>query len=163
MRTICLTSLLLVALTVPAFARASKAPAMAPAFNLPATHGPATLDSLRGKVALVDFWASWCEPCRKSFPWMKSMYERYAAKGFTIVAINLDKDRDKADAFLQEFSAPFTVAFDPNGKTAEAYGVKAMPTSFLIAPDGKLLETHAGFDAKRAALLEKKIAGMLSQ
>ena len=131
----------------------------APGFSLPASQGTAVLDSLRGKVVWVDFWASWCEPCRKSFPWMKSMASRYGPKGFTIVAINLDKQRDDAEAFLGRYEAPFTVAFDPSGRTAEAYEVKAMPTSFLIDRGGSIVYTHAGFDARSAAAAESLIAG----
>jgi cytochrome c biogenesis protein CcmG, thiol:disulfide interchange protein DsbE len=129
----------------------------APAFNLPARSGTACLDSLRGKVVLVDFWASWCEPCRRSFPWLGSLHERYAAQGLAVVAIDLDKDRAAADEFLARFPAPFTVAFDPAGKTAEAYGVAAMPSSYLIGPTGAILYRHAGFDPKNTANLETLI------
>jgi thiol-disulfide isomerase/thioredoxin len=151
-----------VVLAAPALAKKPPVPLAAPAFALPARSGTVVLDSLRGKVVLVDFWASWCEPCRKSFPWMNAVHQRYAAKGLVIVAINLDKTRGPADKFLEEFPAPFTIAFDPNGKAATAYRVKAMPTSYLIAPDGKVLEMHAGFDSKYAAALEARIAGALS-
>jgi len=106
---------------------------------------------------LVDFWASWCEPCRKSFPWMTQMNERYASKGLAIVAINLDKSRDAADAFLAEHPAPFEIAFDPAGDVAEAFRVRAMPTSFLVAPDGTVLRSHAGFDPHKAQALEASI------
>ncbi len=130
----------------------------APAFVLPARTGTVALDSLRGKVVLVDFWASWCGPCRSSFPWMAAMSERYGAKGLTIVAINLDKDRSLADAFLEKFPAPFTVAFDPSGRTAEAFGVAAMPTSFLVDRSGAVVYAHAGFDARKTGPLETLIA-----
>ena len=129
----------------------------APGFSLAAVHGTAVLDSLRGKVVWVDFWASWCEPCRKSFPWMKSLVGRYGPKGFTVVAINLDKRRDDAEAFLDRYETPFTVAFDPSGKTAEAYEVKAMPTSFLVDRTGSIVYAHPGFDAKSAAAAESLI------
>jgi thiol-disulfide isomerase/thioredoxin len=114
---------------------------------------------LRGRVVYVDFWASWCVPCRASFPWLAKLNERYAARGLTIVAIDLDKDRAAADAFLAKYAAPFKVAFDAPGKTAEAFGVEAMPTSFLIGRDGRVLERHAGFDAKHAAELGQGVAG----
>ncbi len=105
----------------------------------------------------VDFWASWCEPCRRSFPWLESLHRRYAERGLTIVAIDLDKDRHAADAFLRRFPARFTVAFDPAGRTAEAYRVSAMPSSFLIGPTGALLSSHAGFDPRQAAAVEALI------
>src|ERR1051325_706536 len=92
---------------------------VAPSFDLPTKNGTVSLDSLRGKVVLVDFWASWCGPCRQSFPWMSKLYETYSQKGFVIVAVNLDKKQEQANDFLAEFSPPFIVAFDPAGKTAE--------------------------------------------
>ena len=147
----------------PALAKSPKAPAVAPPFTLPAQSDSVALDSLRGKVVLLDFWASWCVPCRKSFPWMNTMNERYGKRGLVIVAVNLDKTRDDAMAFLQSVPATFTVAFDPAGKTAESYHVKAMPMSYVISPDGKILATHAGFDPKHTSSLETTIAGALPQ
>jgi peroxiredoxin len=140
-------------------ARHEAAGAKAVSFTLPARHGTVALDSLRGRVVLVDFWASWCEPCRKSFPWMKTMVERYGAKGFTVVAIDLDKERADALAFLERYDAPFPVAFDPSGQTAEAYKVGAMPTSVLVDRAGTIVYTHAGFDAHAAVAAESLIAG----
>ena len=138
-------------------AHASAPPRKAPRFELPGVTAAVNSDSLLGKVVLVDFWASWCEPCRKSFPWMSDVYQRHSAEGFTIVAINLDREREKADAFLEARPVPFLVAFDPEGKTAQAYRVSGMPSSFLLGRDGKILETHLGFDPKKAAALEANI------
>jgi cytochrome c biogenesis protein CcmG, thiol:disulfide interchange protein DsbE len=128
-----------------------------PGFSLPTRDGKVEADSLRGKVVLVDFWASWCVPCKQSFPWLHEMHDRYAGKGLRIVAVNLDKQREKADAFLEASPVPFTVAYDPLGKTAEAFRVKAMPTSFLLNRAGELVCTHAGFDRKDAAAFEERI------
>lgn len=133
----------------------------APSFSLPAVHGQAALDSLRGRVVLVDFWASWCAPCRGSFPWMASLQKRYGPSGLEVVAINVDKERKLADLFLARFPAPFTVAFDPAGTTAQAYGVRAMPTSFLVGRDGQVLMTHPGFDPKKSAAVESRIVEAL--
>ncbi|HVP59958.1 MAG TPA: TlpA disulfide reductase family protein [Myxococcaceae bacterium] len=129
-------------------------PPAAPAFSLPTRDGTVALDSLRGKAVLVDFWASWCEPCRQSFPWMRSVYDSLASRGLTIVAINLDKSRAAAESFLRKYPAPFPVAFDPSGSTADAYHVSAMPSSFIVSPEGKLLHAHRGFLAKDAPALE---------
>lgn len=137
---------------------AGHAPApAAPAFSLPTTAGSVALDSLRGHVALVDFWASWCTPCRQSFPWMADLQRRYAAAGLRIVAVNVDKDRSAAAAFLDHYPAPFTVAFDPAGRTASAFRVKGMPSSFLIDGSGHIVYAHVGFDTKRAAALEAAV------
>ncbi len=140
----------------PAWARAAT-PRRAPAFVLPTRTGTVSPDSLQGRITLVDFWASWCDPCRRSFPWMNDLYARYAASGFRIVAIDLDKSRDQADDFLARFPATFTVAFDSAGKTAEAFRVSAMPSSFLIGRDGTILYSHAGFDPRRTGDVERLI------
>jgi len=145
----------------PGLAKAPKPAPVAPVFTLPGLKGDVALESFRGKTVLVDFWASWCVPCRQSFPWMNDLQRRYGDKGLAIVAVNLDKDREFASSFLAEVPASFTVVFDPSGKTAESYKVKAMPTTFLISPEGKLLATHTGFDAKRAPQFEAQIAEAL--
>jgi thiol-disulfide isomerase/thioredoxin len=110
---------------------------------------PASGDSLvserEGKVVVVDFWASWCVPCRRSFPWMNTMTEKYADDGLVIVAVNLDKDRAAADAFLAEIPADFEIEFDPDATIAREYGVEAMPSSLVFGRDGKLVARHLGF------------------
>jgi cytochrome c biogenesis protein CcmG/thiol:disulfide interchange protein DsbE len=88
---------------------------------------------------------------------MGAVAERFAADGLVVVAIDLDKSRAPAEAFLSEFSTPFLVAFDPAGKTAEAYDVGAMPASYLIGRDGRILYAHRGFEAGDAASLEARI------
>jgi thiol-disulfide isomerase/thioredoxin len=153
--------LLLLSLALPAGSRTGRGAGAvatpAPDFTLPTRSGSVALAGLRGKVVLVDFWASWCGPCRQSFPWMSALSERDAARGLVVVAIDLDKSREPAEAFLHEFSPPFIVAFDPAGKTAEAYDVAAMPSSYLVGRDGRLLYSHAGFDPRGAAKIEAKI------
>ena len=133
------------------------APRTAPAFTLPATQGTVSLDSLRGRVVLVDFWASWCGPCRESFPWMAALSKREAAKGLAVIAIDVDKDRGAAQAFIDRFAPPFTVAFDPDGRTAEAFQVKGMPSTYLIDGQGRIIYSHVGFDAGRAKALEAAV------
>ena len=136
----------------------------APEFTLPTrTQHEVTLSELRGKVVYVDFWASWCAPCRESFPWMSRMAVRYGSRGLVIVAVNLDKKRESADAFLDKYAAPFTVAFDPAGKTAEAFHVQAMPSSFLIDRSGKVIYSHEGFEPSKSGKIEQKIQEALSQ
>jgi cytochrome c biogenesis protein CcmG/thiol:disulfide interchange protein DsbE len=155
-------ALLSVGLIAPVAARAPERPARAPSFVLPARAGSVSLDSLRGHVVYLDFWASWCGPCRASFPWMAGLVERYKGRGLRVVAVNLDKDRELADAFLADHPAAFTVAFDPKGRTAEAYKVAAMPTSFVIGKDGSLLLRHAGFDPRHTDEVEKRIQEALA-
>ncbi len=136
--------------------------AKAPDFKLSTDKGKIELKKLRGKVVYVDFWASWCTPCRKSFPWMNDMHKRYAKKGLKIVAINLDTNKAKAREFLKENRARFTVAYDPKGKSAEAYGVPAMPTSYLLDRKGNIIEKHYGFREKKTAAMETAIQNALN-
>ena len=160
-------ALMIVVLLVPVHAlparRGPAPPANAPPFSLPGPSGTVSLAGLAGKVVYVDFWASWCAPCQQSFPWMAALHARYAAKGLAVVAISLDKDREAADAFLLEHPTPFLIAFDPSGKTAEAYHVTAMPSSYLVGPTGLILRSMAGFDTAGTGTLEQAIREALPQ
>lgn len=118
---------------------------------------PAAFGAIDAKVVWVDFWASWCSPCRRSFPWMSDMQRKYAAEGFKIVAVNVDKERAAAEEFLAETPAEFAVHYDPTGQLAEQFGVQAMPSSFLLDADGNLLATHFGFKLGNADEYERAI------
>lgn len=126
----------------------------APAFALPGAQGaPISLAALRGRVVYVDFWASWCAPCRRSFPWMNEIQQRYGDRGLTVVAINVDARREDAERFLRQYPASFAVAFDSTGATPAAYGVKAMPSSYLVDAQGRIAAIEHGFlDARRATV-----------
>ncbi|CAN5468764.1 TlpA disulfide reductase family protein [soil metagenome] len=132
----------------------------APGFTLPAKDGSTTkLADLRGKVVWVDFWASWCGPCRQSFPWMNSVIKRYPE--LQVVGINVDQKREDADRFLAKTPADFNIAFDTKGATPTAYAAKGMPTSYLIGKDGKVLMVHSGFTSGDVPELEASIAKAL--
>jgi cytochrome c biogenesis protein CcmG, thiol:disulfide interchange protein DsbE len=163
--TLAASSLLLVALLAPAVARtypSAGAPVVAPPIDLPTHDGRIKPADLAGKVVYVDFWASWCGPCQVSFPWLKSMHERYAAKGLVIVAINVDKDRSDANRFVARFDPPFAVGYDPAGKTADAFHVEGMPSSFLIDQTGHIIFSHQGFALKDGAKIEDQIKKALT-
>jgi len=143
-------------------ALAVEAGAPAPKLSLPMAGGEiVALDKLRGKVVYVDFWASWCGPCRRSFPWMAQMQKKYGASGFTVVAVNVDKKRADADRFLQAVPAPFTVVYDPEGATPSAWNVKAMPSSFVIDTKGNVAFVEAGFRDDDVAELESQIKALI--
>lgn len=147
-------------LTVPA-AHALEPGQTAPDIELSAGVGAERLSKLKGKLVYVDFWASWCGPCRQSFPWMNEMHGKYSAKGLQIVGVNLDAKRADADQFLAQLPARFTVGYDAKGDTARQFGVKGMPTSVLVGPDGKVLAVHQGFkDADRAELEAKFVSAL---
>ena len=107
------------------------------------------LEEYRGKVVLVDFWASWCVPCRRSFPWMNDMHAKYGDQGLVIVAVNVDRDSAAAARFLAEVPAAFRIHYDNEGAVAEAFGVEAMPSSYVIGRDGGTVARHLGFKVKK--------------
>ena len=129
----------------------------APDFKLEGQQKQIELSQYHGKVVYVDFWASWCQPCRESFTWMNKMQSLYGSEGFKVIAINLDESRTKADKFLQQIPANFDVAFDPRGNTAEAYKIKAMPSSYLIDKNGMVVHANLGFRGNDEDALEAKI------
>lgn len=135
----------------------------APDINLPGMNGNVQLESLKGKVVYLDFWASWCEPCKKSFPWMHAIKQSYADQGFEILAVNLDKDRKLADEFLKEMEVNFQVAFDESGASAAEYKLRGMPSSYLIGRDGKVYASHIGFRDKDKEQLEQAIKNLLNK
>jgi thiol-disulfide isomerase/thioredoxin len=165
LRTVTL-GLFLACILFPALAHSAPHPtaqATAPAIDLPTDDGRISPADLAGKVVYVDFFASWCGPCKLSFPWLQTMHEQYAAKGLVILAINVDKDRVDAAQFIGHFSPSFRIGYDPAGKTAEAFHVEGMPSSFLISPTGKILYSHVGFDSKDAPKIEAQIEKALIQ
>ena len=134
----------------------------APAFVLPGDNKSINLEKLKGKVVYLDFWASWCDPCRKSFVWMNDMHTRYDSKKFTIIAVNLDASKKDALKFLEKVPAKFDIAYDPEGSVATKYNLKAMPTSYLIDKKGKLVFAHKGYREGDAADIERKIQQLLN-
>lgn len=135
----------------------------APDINLPGIEGEVRLENLKGTVVYLDFWASWCKPCAKSFPWLHDIKQRYADRGFEVLAVNLDKDRELADKFLSKMDVNFIVAFDKDGKSAADYKLKGMPCSYLIGRDGKVYASHIGFREKDKDELELAIKQLLNQ
>jgi cytochrome c biogenesis protein CcmG/thiol:disulfide interchange protein DsbE len=120
---------------------------------------PLDLAQLRGKVVLVDFWASWCEPCRHSFPWLNEMQAKYADRGLVVIGVNVDRERGDADRFLRDAPAQFRVVYDPAGTLASRYDLPGMPVSYIIGPNGDVVGRHIGFRnalrAEREAELQK--------
>jgi thiol-disulfide isomerase/thioredoxin len=149
--------LLAAALAASPQALAAQPGSTAPAFALPGSKGEVRLADYRGKFVYVDFWAAWCVPCRKSFPWMNQLQQRYAGQ-LAVVAVNVDTQRADAEKFLASTPASFTIAYDPAGTTPAAYGIKGMPSSVLVGPDGKVLFEHAGFKEGSGPKLEEMIA-----
>jgi cytochrome c biogenesis protein CcmG, thiol:disulfide interchange protein DsbE len=120
---------------------------------------PLDLASLRGKVVLVDFWASWCEPCRHSFPWLNEMQAKYAVRGLVVIGVNVDREHADAERFLHDVPAQFRIVYDPAGSLATRYDLPGMPVSYVIGPNGDIVGRHVGFRnalrAEREAELQK--------
>ena len=122
------------------------------------------LAEYKGKVVVLDFWASWCVPCRRSFPWWNTMQAEYADEGLVIIGVNLDNDLQEAEKFLEEFSADFKIHYDQDKALAKQYGVQVMPSTYILGRDGELVARHFGFKVKQqdeyeAVLVEALQAG----
>jgi cytochrome c biogenesis protein CcmG/thiol:disulfide interchange protein DsbE len=126
-----------------------------PALNL------TEVQATKGQYIYIDYWASWCGPCRQSFPWMNALQAKLGPKGLKVVAVNVDAKRSDADKFLTHTPAQFTVAFDPQGESAKKLAIKTMPTSLLVSPDGTVLFVHLGFRTEEAVQLEGRILSMM--
>jgi peroxiredoxin len=121
------------------------------------------LSSYAGKVLVVDFWASWCVPCKASFPALDAMYREYRARGLEVVAVNLDEDRRRADAFLAAHPHEMNVLFDPKAAAPVAFGVTGMPSSFLIDRRGVIRFMHMGYSGDVDESYRKEIAQLLDE
>jgi thiol-disulfide isomerase/thioredoxin len=146
-------------------ANAIEAGQAAPVFTLPTLQKdqPFSLKNQTGKVIYLDFWASWCLPCRTSFPLLNKLHEKLKAQGFEVIAINLDEDKAKAEKFLQEFQVGFSVLRDAKGEWADKYVVESMPTSFIIDKKGMISYVHHGFTSTDINEIEQKITALLVQ
>ena len=115
----------------------------------------------KGKVIYLDFWASWCGPCRESFPWMNDMLAKYGEQGLQVIGVSLDQDKALARRFAEEFDAKFTIGFDVDGSLADQFQVKGLPSSVIIDRDGKLIGSHTGFNKDKAVEFEESIRKVL--
>ena len=150
----------------PRLARASDAvvPLVTPALVLPDASGTSvSLASFRGKVVLVDIWASWCAPCKAAFPAYDALYREYRGRGLDVLAINVDEQRKAATAFLDGRDHQVHVLFDPKGLAPTGFKLKGMPTSYLIDRKGVTRFAHEGFNAKVLAQYRREIEQLLEE
>ena len=127
-----------------------------------ATEQTLDLAQYQGKVVVLDFWASWCVPCRRSFPWLNTMHEKYADDGLVIVGVNLDLERADAESFLAEFPAEFKIYFDDSKALAKNFDVIAMPSSYVLGRNGEVRVKHYGFKVMKQDEYEAAIVAALN-
>lgn len=124
---------------------------------------PVDVRALRGEVLLIDFWASWCAPCAQSFAYLNALHKEFGERGLTIVGISVDERADDARRFLARYPAAFRTVIDPRGDCPRAFDVKAMPSSYLVSREGRIIEVHRGFRssdlAARRQAIERALAG----
>jgi cytochrome c biogenesis protein CcmG/thiol:disulfide interchange protein DsbE len=118
------------------------------------------LSQLRGKVVLIDFWASWCEPCKKELPVLARLAPRLKEKGVEIVSINIDEKKANAEQFMKEHGLDLTVVYDKDHKIVGQWEPPKMPTSFVVDRAGVIRAINAGFDSGDESKLEKQLTAI---
>ena len=118
---------------------------------------------IEGKVAVVNFWASWCAPCRKELPILDALHAELSGRGFTVLGVGLDREPARAKALLERVPVGFPVLLDPDASLAGHFGVAAMPTTVLVAADGRVVEVHSGFDEAWLGGLRDTVLALLDE
>jgi thiol-disulfide isomerase/thioredoxin len=121
------------------------------------------LASLKGKVVLVDFWASWCGPCKEEMPVLEALNEKFATQGLVIVGVSIDSSPKKMNKFLKGTPVSFRIVHDRKLVVANRYEPETMPTSYFIGRDGKVRYVHEGFDKGDAAGIEERVKALLAE
>ncbi|MBI4746194.1 MAG: redoxin domain-containing protein [Deltaproteobacteria bacterium] len=154
----------LMVLVSPFYARSAGVGDQAPAFSLKDMKGnTVTLDSLKGKVVFLDFWASWCDPCKEELPELELLYSKYGKDGFEVIGVSVDKSESNVAAFLKKRPVSFTILPNIKGDVAEAYGLPGMPTGYIIGKDGVIRHRHVGFARAFLPVYEKEITELLKR
>ncbi|MGB5366453.1 MAG: TlpA disulfide reductase family protein [Polyangiales bacterium] len=135
-----------------------------PAIDMPDQTGTnVELAALKGKVVLVDFWASWCGPCKKEMPVLEALNVKYAAQGLVIVGVNIDSSSKKMNKFLKGTPVSFRIVHDRKLVVANRYEPETMPTSYFIGRDGTVRYVHKGFAKGDAEVLEERVKALLAE
>ncbi|MBX3192112.1 MAG: TlpA family protein disulfide reductase [Labilithrix sp.] len=132
----------------------------APAFNLESLNGQGKMTVAPGKVTIVDFWATWCEPCKKSFPKLQELYVKYKASGLEIVAISVDDEKGGIPEFAKTHGAKFPVGWDDGKKIADKWKPANMPSTYVVGKDGVVKHVHRGYHDGEEAEIEKEIKAL---
>jgi peroxiredoxin len=161
-----LTRFGLVALTTVVLATAANATAdqPAPTFSLPSRGGAAIdLAQYKGQVVMINFWASWCVPCRQEMPLLESIYKKYKPLGFTLIGVNVEPDQKEAENFLKQTPVSFPVLFDAKSKVSGLYNVQVMPTTVFIDRKGNVRLVHQSYQAGAENLYMDQIRTLIRE
>jgi len=119
----------------------------APQFTLDSRGGPKiSLSQYKGQVVMLNFWASWCGPCRQEMPLLENIYKKYNKMGFTLIGVNVEPDSKAAEGFLKETPVTFPVIYDKDSTVSKAYDVSGMPSTVIIDRKGNVRELHKGYN-----------------
>ena len=119
--------------------------------------------SLAGKVVVIDFWATWCAPCKEELPVLQKLYKKYAAQGLVVVGVSVDKDAANIPSFMKKLGVTFPVVHDANHQVSGRYQPPRMPSSYIVDRKGIVRYVHGGFRADDAAVFEKQIKELLAK
>ncbi|PLW68125.1 TlpA family protein disulfide reductase [Pseudohalioglobus lutimaris] len=133
-------------------------------FTLKSTTGEnIRLSEYRGEVVLINFWASWCGPCRQEMPELEALHQRYRDLGFTVFGINVEQDRSSAERILRDLGLSFPVLFDDDNQVSELYDVDAMPVTVLVDRNGEVRFAHKGYKPGYEAMYEQQIRELVKE
>lgn len=137
---------------------------IAPGFTLPSRSGDTvSLDKLKGQVVMLNFWASWCGPCRQEMPLLDQMHKRYSSLGFTLLGVNVEANTSDAERWLTETPVSFPVVFDKDSKVSKLYEVSAMPSTVFIDRKGNVRYLHRGYKAGDESEYLNQIRALLKE
>jgi peroxiredoxin len=149
-------------LALPAVHAATPAPATD--FALPARDGGTLrLSELRGQVVMINFWATWCGPCRQEMPLLEQLHAKYEPLGFTLLGVNVEPDSAPAEQWLKRVPVTFPILFDRENKVSALYGVEAMPSTVLIDREGKVRHVHRGYKAGDESVYADLVRGLVKE
>lgn len=157
-------TVLLVSGIVASAALAANLSGPAPGFTLESRDGDVvSLEDLKGQVVMINFWATWCVPCRQEMPHLEALHQRYNSLGFTLLGVNVEDNPEGAAKFLKDTPVSFPILYDPKNGVSKLYDVVAMPTTVLVGRDGTMRFIHHGYKAGYEGEYQTQIRALLRE
>jgi peroxiredoxin len=157
-------TVLLVGGIVASAALAANLSGPAPGFTLESRDGDVvSLEDLKGQVVMINFWATWCVPCRQEMPHLEALHQRYNSLGFTLLGVNVEDDPEGATKFLKDTPVSFPILYDPKNGVSKLYNVVAMPTTVLVGRDGTMRFIHHGYKPGYEGEYQTQIRALLRE